>query len=41
MKLSLSVRIGEYSDRKDITAQTVQQAIEQIPGLPGLARHAS
>lgn len=29
------------ADRKDITAQTVQQAMEQVPGLPGLARHAS
>ncbi len=29
------------ADRKDITAQTVQQAMEQVPGLPGVARHAS
>jgi type II secretory pathway predicted ATPase ExeA len=29
------------ADRKDITAQTVQQAMEQVPGLPGLARQAS
>lgn len=29
------------ADRKDINAQTVQQAMEQVPGLPGLARHAS
>jgi type II secretory pathway predicted ATPase ExeA len=29
------------ADRKDITAQTVQQAMEQVPGLPGLARHSS
>jgi type II secretory pathway predicted ATPase ExeA len=29
------------AELKDITAQTVQQAMEQVPGLPGLARHAS
>jgi len=29
------------ADRKEVTAQTVQQAMEQVPGLPGLARHAS
>jgi type II secretory pathway predicted ATPase ExeA len=26
---------------KEITAQTIQQAMEQVPGLPGLARHGS
>lgn len=29
------------AEHKDITAQTIQQAMEQVPGLPGLARHAS
>ncbi len=29
------------AELQDITAQTVQQAMEQVPGLPGLARHAS
>lgn len=29
------------AERKEITAQTIQQAMEQVPGLPGLARHAS
>jgi type II secretory pathway predicted ATPase ExeA len=28
-------------ESKEITAQTVQQAMEQVPGLPGLARHGS
>jgi len=29
------------SESKEITAQTIQQAMEQVPGLPGLARHGS
>lgn len=29
------------ADAKDITAATMQQAMEQIPGLAGLARHSS
>jgi type II secretory pathway predicted ATPase ExeA len=29
------------ADSKEITAQTMQQAMEQVPGLPGLARHGS
>ncbi len=29
------------ADRKDITAQTVQQAMEQVSSPPGVARHAS
>ena len=28
-------------ESKEITAQTLQQAMEQVPGLPGLARHGS
>jgi len=28
-------------ESKEITAQTIQQAMEQVPGLPGLARHGS
>jgi len=29
------------TESKEITAQTIQQAMEQVPGLPGLARHGS
>jgi len=29
------------SESKEITAQTIQLAMEQVPGLPGLARHGS
>jgi len=29
------------ADAKDITAQIMQQAMEQVPGLAGLARHSS
>ena len=29
------------AESKEITAQTVQLAMEQVPGLPGLARHGS
>jgi type II secretory pathway predicted ATPase ExeA len=29
------------ADAKDITAATMQQAMEQVPGLAGLARHSS
>jgi type II secretory pathway predicted ATPase ExeA len=29
------------AESKEITAQTIQQAMEQVPGLPGLARHGS
>jgi type II secretory pathway predicted ATPase ExeA len=29
------------AEHKEITAQILQQAMEQVPGLPGLARHAS
>ena len=29
------------ADSKEITAQTLQQAMEQVPGLSGLARHSS
>jgi len=29
------------AESKEINAQTVQLAMEQVPGLPGLARHGS